>query len=87
MPKRQPSQEKGGRLPDGTPAKSSSPKKNAGHALSPEVINAIALLPQIISHEWSKSYLAEQVWRNYLGLPSDYDWTDLEIVAIGKIID
>lgn len=87
MPKRLPSQNKGGRLPDGSPAKTANPKRNAGHALSPQVINAIAELPQVKSGEWSKSYLAEQLWRNFLGLPADYDWTDLQLIAKGKIVD
>jgi hypothetical protein len=59
---------------------------SAGHSLSPEVREKIASLPQVASSEWSKSYLAEQVWRNFLGLPSDYDAADLEMVRNGNII-
>lgn len=87
MPKRLPSQNKGGKLPDGSPARTDNPKKNAGHALSQEVIDAIANLPQIKSKDWSKSYLAEQLWRNYLGLKADHDWSDLELVAAKQKID
>ena len=85
--KRKPSQHKGGRSPSGTPARSPFPKRNAGHALSPEVIEAIANLPQVRSGEWSKSYLAEQLWRNFLKLPADYNWGDLDLVAINHIIE
>jgi len=77
MTKRQPSQHKGGRLPGGTPSKTISPKRNAGHALSSEVIAAIAALPQIESKRWSTSYLSEQLWRNFLNLPADYDLVSL----------
>lgn len=84
MPK--PSQHKGGKLPGGEPARSDNPKRNAGHALSQEVIEAIANLPQVQSGEWSKSYLAEQLWRNYLGLSADYDWSDLDIIAAKQIL-
>ena len=80
-------QNKGGRSPDGTPSIAPNPKRNAGHALSGEVIEAIAQLPQVQSGTWSKSYLAEQVWRNFLGLPADYDSGDLEIVRMRHIIE
>lgn len=87
MPKRLPSQHKGGRLPDGVPAKSDNPKRNANHALSGEVIDEIAKLPQVQSGEWSKSYLAEQLWRRYLGMPSDYEWSDLDLIAKGRVVE
>jgi hypothetical protein len=87
MPKRQDSQNKGGRIEGGSPARATSTAKNAGHALSQEVRETIAALPQVISGEWSKSYLAEQVWRNFLNLPSDYDESDLNLVSQGKVID
>lgn len=87
MAKRKPSQHKGGRSPNGEPAKVSNPKRNAGHALSPEVLDAIASLPQITSGEWSKSYLAEQLWRNFLKLPADYDWGDLDLVALRHVVE
>jgi len=82
MPKRQPSQNKGGRG-----VISESVSKNAGHALSQEVRDAIAALPQVESKEWSKSYLAEQVWRNYLGLQPDYDLADITMIAKGHIVE
>ena len=82
MPKRQPSQNRGGRS-----AKAESVSKNAGHALSQEVRDAIAALPQIKDKEWSKSYLAEQLWRNYLGLTVDYDLADLAMIAKAHIVE
>lgn len=87
MPKRKPSQFKGGRLPDGTPAKVDHPKRNAGHALSSDLIEAINQLPQITSGTWSKSYLAEQLWRNYLKLPADHEWEELELIAQKQIVE
>jgi hypothetical protein len=45
------------------------------------------LTPQVTSGEWSKSYLAEQLWRCYLGLPSDYDWSDLDLIAKKQILE
>jgi hypothetical protein len=68
-------QAKGGKLLGGLPAKSKSPKRNAGVALSQEVIDAIAKVPEIESNEWSRSYLVEQLLRNYLGLPADLSLT------------
>jgi hypothetical protein len=70
----------------GKPRHGFSLKKNCGHALSEEVLNAIAELPQVKSKEWSKSYLSEQLWRIFLGLPSDYNVSDLERIKDGKII-
>jgi hypothetical protein len=87
MAKRQGSQNKGGSLIGGSPAKAENTAKNAGHSLSQEVRDAISSLPQVTSGEWSKSYLAEQLWRNYLGLPADFDWDDLGVVARGNIIE
>ena len=87
MPKKLPGQHKGGRLPDGSPNKASKPKRNAGHALSPEVLEAIAALPQVQKSEWSKSYLAEQLWRCYLKMPSDYNWDDLMLIAQGATLE
>lgn len=78
---------KGGRLPDGSPAKSSNPRKNAGLSLSSELIEAIATLPQVSSGEWSKSYLVEQVLRVCLGLDSYYEASDLDLVSQGRIVE
>jgi hypothetical protein len=77
---------KGGRLPGGDPAKVPNPKRNAGHGLSPEVIEAIADLPQISTGEWSVSSLAEQLWRNYLGMPADFTEAELKTIANRNII-
>lgn len=87
MPKRQPPQPKGGRLSDGSPARATHPKRNAGIALSAELLDAIANLPQIQSGEWSKSYLVEQLGRLWLNLPADYDNADLSLIANGEIIE
>jgi hypothetical protein len=87
VPKKLPGQHIGGRLPDGSPNKSDNPKRNAGHALSPEVLDAIDALPQVLKKEWSESYLAEQLWRCYLGKPSDYSWDDLMLIAQGHIVE
>ena len=80
-------QNKGGKLPDGSPAKAKHPKRNAGHALPTDLLDAIDQLPQLTSGEWSESYLAEQLWRNFLGLPADYSQADLELIAKGHIIE
>jgi hypothetical protein len=74
-------------LPDGTPAKADYPKRNAGHALSSDLIEAINELPQIKSGHWSKSYLAEQLWRNYLKLPTEHSWEELEMIAQKQVIE
>ena len=58
-----------------------------GEPLSPEVVDAIATLPQVSSGEWSRSYLVEQLLRNYLGLPADYEWSDLELIASKRIAE
>ena len=87
MPSRQGSQNRGGKKSGGKPACGQNLSKNAGHALTQEVREAIQGLPQISEKEWSKSYLAEQLWRNYLGLPADYDWADLEQIADGNILE
>jgi len=74
------------RIKKGKPRHGATLKKNAGHALSGEVLDAIAELPQIKSKKWSKSYLAEQLWRNYLGSPSDFSQKDLNKIVQGLII-
>ena len=78
---------KGGKLPSGEMNRSSNPSQNAGIALTKEVRDAIASLPQIKSGEWSKSYLTEQIYRNLLGLSADYTLTDLDVVFNGKILE
>lgn len=85
--KRKSSQHKGGKLPGGIPAKSANPKRNANHALSQEVIEAISEIPQIKSGAWSRSYLAEQLWRNYLKFSADYQQADLDLIADGKLLE
>jgi predicted DNA-binding protein len=70
----------------GKPRHQATIKKNAGISLSIELIEALNNLPQVQS-EWSKSYLVEQILRNYLNLPSDFDWDDLVRVARGRVIE
>jgi hypothetical protein len=70
----------------GQPRHGEKLKRNSGMSLTGEVLDAINELPQIQSGEWTKSYLAEQLWRNYLGLPTGYNTVDLELIAQGKII-
>ncbi len=57
--------------------------------LTPRVLNAIANLPQIdlslapnetINDLWSVDYFVDQLLRIQLGLPSDYDLSDLELI-------
>ena len=85
--KRKKSQGKGGRLPNSKMNKTDNPSANAGIALTKEVREAIAQLPQVKSGQWSKSYLMEQVCRNLLGLKADYSLADLTIVFKGEVIE
>lgn len=73
-------------LKNGRPRTYKYPKKNAGLSLSPEVLEALKNLPQV-KQEWTKSYLVEQILRNFLSLPADYDWSDLKRVSVGRVIE
>lgn len=73
---------KGGRA-----KKAKFPKRNAGVSLSPEVIEKLSALPAVTCGEWSKSYLIEQLLRNYLGMPADYNWFDLHLISQGRIVE
>jgi hypothetical protein len=53
----------------------------------PEVLEAIDSLPQITSGEWSRSYLLNQLVANWLGLPADYEWSDLDIVQKKGVVE
>jgi hypothetical protein len=66
-----------------------SPRKKqvVGVSFDPLVIAAIDQLPQIISGEWSRSYLLNQLAANWLSLPADYEWSDLDIVKGGGIVE
>ena len=76
--------------PPGQPRHQKTKKRNAGIALSEELIEILDALPQIQATEkkdgWSRSYLVEQVLRNYLSLPADYDWDDLQRIVKGAVI-
>lgn len=68
-------------------------RRNAGLSLSEEVIKALDNLHQVktpVSEEgWTRSYLVEQVLRNWLNradIPADYDWDDLERLRQGRLI-
>lgn len=58
-----------------------------GVSFTPELIDIINALPQITSKEWSRSYLICQVLLNWLRVPSDYDGSDLELIAQGRIVE
>lgn len=58
-----------------------------GIAFRPEILEAIDRLPQVLSKEWSRSYLLNQLVANWLELPSDYEWSDLDIVKSGEIVE
>lgn len=85
--KRKNSNHKGGKLPNGEMNKSSNPSQNAGIALTKEVRDAIAQIPQIKSGAWSKSYLTEQIYRNLLGLKADYNLADLSVIFSGESLE
>lgn len=58
-----------------------------GVSFIPDLIAAIDALPQVASHEWSRSYLINQVLLNWLRMKADYDHSDLELIAKGEIIE
>lgn len=60
---------------------------NVGVSFDPSVMAAIDALPQVISGEWSRSYLINQLAANWLNLPSDYEWSDLDIVRKGGVVE
>jgi len=66
-----------------------SPQKSIvkGITFRPEILEAIDQLPQVLSGEWSRSYLLNQLAANWLGLPSDYEWSDLDIVKSGGVVE
>ena len=58
-----------------------------GVSFTPELIAAIDALPQVTSHEWSRSYLINQVLLNWLKMQADYSIGDLELIAQGRIVE
>lgn len=63
--------------------------------LTPTVLNAISNLPQVdlslqpkesINDLWSVDYFIDQLLRIQLGLPSDYDLSDIEQILSGAIL-
>jgi len=80
-------QHKGGRSPDGSPAKSADKKINSNWAVRQSLKRAIAELPQVKSGEWSQSYFVEQVLLNCLELPAEYDIDDLDQILNGAIVE
>ncbi len=63
--------------------------------LTPEVVDVIKQLSQIDPNHylksadddrWSIAYFVDQVLRNKLGLPTDYDECDLELILKNRII-
>jgi hypothetical protein len=68
-------------------------RRNAGLSLSEDVLAALDNLNQVktpVSQEgWTRSYLVEQILRNWLDrpdIPADYDSDDLERVKRGRLI-
>lgn len=66
-----------------------SPKKKrvVGVSFDPKVIATIDSLPQVTSGEWSRSYLLNQLAANWLSIPTDYEWSDLDIVRKGGVVE
>ncbi len=58
-----------------------------GIAFQPEVLEAIDKLPQVLCGEWSRSYLINQLAANWLEIPSDYAWSDLDIVKREGVVE
>jgi hypothetical protein len=58
-----------------------------GVSFTPELIAAIDALPQVTSREWSRSYLINQVLLNWLRMKADYDQSDLELIAAGRVVE
>lgn len=67
----------------GQPKRGEQVAKNLGVSVAGEVSDGLKELSQKLG--WSKSYLTEQILRNYLELPSDYTWTDLELAKLGLL--
>jgi hypothetical protein len=62
----------------GQPRRGEQPVKNLGVSVSGEVEAELKRIAKV--QGWTKSYLTEQILRNYLGYPSDYSWNDLQLV-------
>jgi hypothetical protein len=77
----------GGRQLGGKGRRSSQRSIVTGIAFRPEVLKTIDMLPQVLSGEWSRSYLLNQLVANWLNLPSDYEWSDLDIVRDGGVVE
>jgi predicted DNA-binding protein len=67
----------------GQPKRGKQIAKNLGVSVAGEVNDGLQELAQKLG--WSKSYLTEQILRNYLELPSDYTWSDLELAKLGLL--
>jgi hypothetical protein len=67
----------------GQPQRGTQPARNLGVSVAGEVNDALRSLA--LSQGWSKSYLVEQVLRNYLELPADYSWSDLQVIKLGLL--
>jgi hypothetical protein len=79
----------GGRQIGGKGRRSPQSQKSIvkGITFRPEILDAIDALPQVLSGEWSRSYLLNQLAANWLNLPTDYEWSDLDIVRDGGVVD
>ena len=67
----------------GQPQRGMQPASNLGASVAGEVNDALKELAK--KQGWSKSYLVEQILRNYLDLPADYTWSDLQLVKLGLL--
>lgn len=77
----------GGRQIGGGGRRSSKKSIVKGVSFRPEILEAIDSLPQIVSGEWSRSYLLNQLSANWLGLRSDYEWSDLDLIKQGHTLE
>jgi predicted DNA-binding protein len=67
----------------GQPKRGEQSAKNLGVSVAGEVNDGLKELAEQLG--WTKSYLTEQILRNYLELPSDYTWTDLQLAKLGLL--
>lgn len=67
----------------GQPKRGEKTAKNLGVSVAGEVSDSLKELA--LKQGWSKSYLVEQILRNYLDLPADYTWTDLQLAKLGLL--
>lgn len=62
----------------GQPRRGEKTAKNLGVSVAGEIEAGLASIAQ--RQGWTKSYLTEQILRNYLGYSADYSWTNLLLI-------